>query len=150
MEQIALIYIGKKPFKKDTVTGSGTIFPQGKPVPVAADIAYRLLKHPTVWINAANQQEYQERLAREEEEQLRIQSELVALEKFELEKRDMTCGEYGDLGKMTGAQLKTLVEGAELDIAPMAAQEKVDEFRLRVRDALRAKIAVEHQEGEGE
>ncbi len=150
MEQIALIYIGKKPFKKDTVTGSGTIFPQGKPVPVSADIAYRLLKHPTVWINAAFQQEYQERLQREAEEQQRIQDELDAREQLEKQKRDMTCGEYGDLGKMTGAQLKTLVEGAELEIAPMAAQEKVDEFRLRVRDALRAKIAVEHQEGEGE
>lgn len=55
----------------------------------------------------------------------------------------MSCGDYGDIGKFTAAQLRTLVEGAELDIAPQAAQEKVDDFRLRVRDALRAKLAAE-------
>ena len=42
---------------------------------------------------------------------------------------------------MTSAQLATLVEGEDLDIEPQGPQEKVPEYRARVRDALKAKLA---------
>lgn len=143
MDKINLVYIGNKPFKKDTVTGSGLLFPQGKSVPTPADIAFRLLRHPTVWIRQDDMADWHE-----EQERLRELARLAAEEKarideLERQKRDMNCGVYGDIGRLTGTQLRTLVEGAELDIQPQGAQEKVDAFRLRVRDALRAKIAAE-------
>ena len=52
----------------------------------------------------------------------------------------MVVGER-DLAKMTSAQLATLVEGEDLDIEPQGPQEKVPEYRVRVRDALKAKLA---------
>jgi len=128
MEKINLVYIGPKPFKKDTVTGSRLLFPRGKPVATPSDVAWRLLAHPLVWMR--------EEAIREAEEQARR-------DELERQKRDMNCGEYGDIGRLTAAQLRTLVEGAELDVQPQGAQEKVDVYRLRVRDALRAKIAAE-------
>ena len=46
-----------------------------------------------------------------------------------------------DLAKLTSAQLATLIEGEELGIEQKGPQEKVDDFRVRVRDALKAKLA---------
>lgn len=146
MEKVDLVYIGKKKFKKDTVTGSRLMFPQGKVVPTPADVAFRLLAHPDVWIRADDLKGYQEEQARLSAQALLDEEDRQRRAELEQQKRDMTCGEYGDLGKMTAAQLRTLVEGAELVIESQGAQEKVDAFRLRVRDALRAKIAAD---GEG-
>ena len=52
----------------------------------------------------------------------------------------MVVEPYGDLAKMTGPQLKTLCEGEDLDLVK-GAQESVPDFRARVRDALKAKVA---------
>ncbi|MFU1851457.1 hypothetical protein [Citrobacter portucalensis] len=143
MEKIPLVYIGPKKIKKDTLTGSHLLFPRGKAVPTPVDIATRMLQHPTVWIEEKSLQEWRDREAQQAEE-ARLAAEAALLQaEEERARRDMSCGDYGDIGKFTGAQLRTLVEGAELDIAPQAAQEKVDDFRLRVRDALRAKLAAE-------
>lgn len=143
MDKVNLIYIGKKPFKKDTVTNSRLIFPKGKPVAVPSDVAWRLLAHPAVWIRADEYDSYLQEQAQLEEQQLQDELERLRLEEINRQKRDMTCGDYGDLGRLTAAQLRTLVEGAGLDVAPQGAQEKVDAFRLRVRDALREKIVAE-------
>lgn len=48
-----------------------------------------------------------------------------------------------DLAKLTSAQLNTLIEGEDLGIEQKGPQEKVDDFRVRVRDALKAKQAAE-------
>jgi len=56
------------------------------------------------------------------------------------EEQSMVVGER-DLAKMTSAQLATLVEGEDLDIEPQGPQEKVPDYRVRVRDALKAKLA---------
>lgn len=143
MEKVELIYIGKKPFKKDTVTNSRLIFPKGKPVAVPSDTAWRLLAHPTVWIRADEMKGHLKALDEQEAQRLQDEIERRQLDEIERLKRDMVCGEYGDIGKLTAAQLRTLVEGAELAVEPQGAQEKVDDFRLRVRDALREKIAAE-------
>lgn len=143
MEKVELVYIGKKPFKKDTVTNSRLIFPKGQAVSTPSDIAWRLLAHPTVWIKKEDYKGHLKDLEALEAQRLKDNEERLRLEELERQKRDMLCGEYGDIGKLTAPQLRTLIEGAELVIDPQGAQEKVDEFRLRVRDALREKIAAE-------
>lgn len=143
MEKINLVYIGPKPFKKDTVTGSRLLFPRGKPVSTPSDVAWRLLAHPKVWIREDEMAEWSNEQERQREAVRQAAEEQARLDELERQKRDMNCGNYGDLGRLTAAQLRTLVEGAELDVQPQGAQEKVDAYRLRVRDALRAKIAAE-------
>ncbi|HEI8401586.1 TPA: hypothetical protein SLE31_003395 [Citrobacter freundii] len=143
MDKIDLVYIGPKRIKHDTLTGSHLLFPRGKSVPTPADIAQRMLQHPTVWIEADKVADWRKREA-DEAETVRLAAEAALLrEEEERKRRDMNCGDYGDIGKFTAAQLRTLVEGAELDIPQQSAQEKVDDFRLRVRDALREKLAAE-------
>ncbi|HED2522700.1 TPA: hypothetical protein R4Y92_001438 [Klebsiella aerogenes] len=143
MDKVDLIYIGEKPFKKDTVTGSRLIFPKGKTVPTPADVAWRLLAHPKVWIRADEMAGWAEEQERLNEARRLEEEEAERLAEEERQKRDMHCGVYGDIGRLTSAQLRTLVEGTELNIQPQGSQEKVDAYRLRVRDALRAKIGQE-------
>ena len=139
-EKIAVVYIGDKPSKKDTVTGSRLVFPRHTPVDVESHIAMQLLEFPTVWVSKealAGTLERQETIAKmEAEEQGRLAAEAARL----AEEQSMVVGER-DLAKMTSAQLATLVEGEDLDIEPQGPQEKVPEYRVRVRDAYRAKVA---------
>ncbi|WP_323899680.1 hypothetical protein [Aeromonas caviae] len=139
-DKIAVVYIGDKPSKKDTVTGSRLVFPRHTPVDVESHIAMQLLEFPTVWVSKealAGTLERQETIAKmEAEEQERLAAEQARL----AEEQSMVVGER-DLAKMTSAQLATLVEGEDLDIEPQGPQEKVPEYRVRVRDALKAKLA---------
>lgn len=141
-DKIAIAYIGDKPMKKDTVTGSRLVFPRHTPVDVESHIAMQLLEFPTVWRKAdemegvlAHQSELEaaaaEAARRAEEEATRLAAE-----------QSMVVEHLGlDLVKMTSAQLATVVEKYELHIKQDAG-ERVDEFRLRVRDALRAQKEV--------
>lgn len=139
-EKIAVVYIGDKPSKKDTVTGSRLVFPRHTAVDVESHIAMQLLEFPTVWIRheaLAGELARQETAA--EMEALELQR--LAAEQARLaEEQSMVVGER-DLAKMTSAQLATLVEGEDLDIEPQGPQEKVPDYRVRVRDALKAKLA---------
>ena len=124
-DKIAVVYIGDKPSKKDTVTGSRLVFPRHTAVDVESHIAMQLLEFPTVWIREAGH----------------LRADKTAAEQARLaEEQSMVVGER-DLAKMTSAQLATLVEGEDLDIEPQGPQEKVPEYRVRVRDALKAKLA---------
>lgn len=49
-EKIAVVYIGPKPVKKDTITGSRTLFPRLEPVHVDSAMAWQLLGFPDVWV----------------------------------------------------------------------------------------------------
>lgn len=49
-EKIAVVYIGPKPVKKDTLTGSRTLFPRLEPVHVDSALAWQLLAFPDVWV----------------------------------------------------------------------------------------------------
>ncbi|MCR9025523.1 hypothetical protein NW939_12965 [Aeromonas caviae] len=139
-DKIAVVYIGDKPSKKDTVTGSRLVFPRHTAVDVESHIAMQLLEFPTVWIRheaLAGELARQETAAEKEA----LELERLAAEAARLaEEQSMVVGER-DLAKMTSAQLATLVEGEELNIEPQGPQEKVPEFRVRVRDALKAKLA---------
>ncbi|HDZ8980372.1 TPA: hypothetical protein RUY06_002269 [Aeromonas veronii] len=139
-DKIAVVYIGDKPSKKDTVTGSRLVFPRHTPVDVESHIAMQLLEFPTVWVSKealAGTLERQETIARmEAEEQARLAAEAARL----AEEQSMVVGDI-DLAKLTSAQLATLIEGEDLGIEQKGPQEKVDDFRVRVRDALKAKQA---------
>ncbi|BEE05613.1 hypothetical protein [Aeromonas veronii] len=139
-DKIAVVYIGDKPSKKDTVTGSRLVFPRHTPVDVESHIAMQLLEFPTVWVSKealAGTLERQETIARmEAEEQERLAAEAARL----AEEQSMVVGDI-DLAKLTSAQLTTLIEGEDLGIEQKGPQEKVDDFRVRVRDALKTKLA---------
>ena len=139
-EPIDLVYIGDKPVKKDTVTLSDLAFPRMEPVPTPAEIAHRLLRYPDVWRKASEL----EKVKREQEAAAKAAEEeaarLAAEEAARIESESMVVEPYGDLAKMTGPQLKTLCEGEDLDLVK-GAQESVPDFRVRVRDALKAKVA---------
>ena len=139
-DKIAVVYIGDKPSKKDTVTGSRLVFPRHTAVDVESHIAMQLLEFPTVWIRheaLAGELARQETVA--EMEALELQR--LAAEQARLaEEQSMVVGGR-DLAKMTSAQLATRVEGEDLDIEPQGPHEKVPEYRVRVRDALKAKLA---------
>lgn len=139
-DKIAVVYIGDKPSKKDTVTGSRLVFPRHTPVDVESHIAMQLLEFPTVWVRQealAGTLVRQETIARKEaEEQERLAAEAARL----AEEQSMVVGDI-DLAKLTSAQLATLIEGEDLGIEQKGPQEKVDDFRVRVRDAMKAKQA---------
>lgn len=141
-DKIAVVYIGAKPIKKDTVTGSRLVFPRHVPVDIESHIAMQLLEFPSVWIRAehlADELERQERAAQEAAAELERQAEEAARL---AEEQSMVVGGR-DLAKLTSAQLATLVVGEDLDITPQGAQEKVGDYRLRVRDALKSKLVTE-------
>ncbi|WP_447879242.1 hypothetical protein [Serratia fonticola] len=146
---IPVIYIGPKDKKRDTITGSRLVFPRLEPVDVETAIAHRLLEFPTVFIKAGQlesvlEQKGNEAALREETEQLaqlRLATEAAA-NSFVVR----IGGDDIDLAKLTAVQLATLVEAEELPDLVKGAQEKVEAFRTRVRDAINAKQPA-NQEG---
>jgi len=137
-DKIAIVYIGDKPMKKDTVTGSRLVFPRHTPVDVESHIAMQLLEYPTVWRKAEElegvlaQQSELESAAAEAARQAEEEAARLAAE------QSMLVDHLGlDLAKMTSAQLATVAEKYELHIKQETG-ERVDDFRTRVRDALRA------------
>ncbi|MBW3845002.1 hypothetical protein [Aeromonas hydrophila] len=136
-DKIAIVYIGDKPMKKDTVTGSRLVFPRHTPVDVESHIAMQLLEYPTVWRKAEElagvlaQQSELESAAAEAARQAEEEAARLAAE------QSMLVDHLGlDLAKMTSAQLATVAEKYELHIKQETG-ERVDDFRTRVRDALR-------------
>mgnify|MGYP001260903744 FL=1 len=137
-DKIAIVYIGDKPMKKDTVTGSRLVFPRHTAVDVESHIAMQLLEYPTVWRKAEElagvlaQQSELETAAAEAARQAEEEAARLAAE------QSMLVDHLGlDLAKMTSAQLATVAEKYELHIKQETG-ERVDDFRTRVRDALRA------------
>lgn len=137
-DKIAIAYIGDKPMKKDTVTGSRMVFPRHTPVDVESHIAMQLLEFPTVWRKADELEDvlaHQSELEAAAADAARRAEEEAALLAAE---QSMVVEHLGlDLAKMTSAQLATVAEKHELHIKQEAG-ERVDDFRTRVRDALRA------------
>lgn len=145
-DKIAVVYIGPKEVKRDTLTGSRLLFPRLQPVDVECAIAQILLDHPTVWVRAENLAEVKaqaQKAAEEAAEQVRLKAEADAAA---AEAACMVVGDV-DLAKLTSAKLATLVEREDLGLQ-QDATEKVDDFRIRVRDALRAKQAAAEEGAE--
>ncbi|TQO85246.1 hypothetical protein FLM06_03730 [Vibrio cholerae] len=138
--KIAVVYIGPKPKKKDTVAGSRLVFPRHKPVLVEQDLAYQLLDFPSVWITEEELEDHLKLLdekAQAMAHQRAVQEAMQEAEENAASMVVMLNGEELDLDKLNSAKLKTLIAANELDIAPKGAQEEVTEFRVRVRDYLR-------------
>lgn len=147
-DKISIVYIGPKPRKKDTITGSRLVFPQNKPVAVASDIAYQLLDFPTVWIQETELEDHLKIEAEREAEKERQQAAAKQAAQAAAEQASMVVtlkSEELDLAKLNSAKLKTLIAANELDVAAKGAQESVDDFRLRVRNHIRN---LETNEGE--
>ncbi|MEL3918133.1 hypothetical protein [Aeromonas enteropelogenes] len=137
-DKISIVYIGKKPMKKDTVTGSRLIFPRHEPVSVESHIAMQLLAFSTVWRRA----EELEAVLAEQAGDARAAEEAAALAEEEAlraaAEQSMVVEHLAlDLAKMTSAQLATVAEKYVLNLK-QGTNERVDEFRVRVRDGLRA------------
>jgi hypothetical protein len=140
MSKVSIVYIGKKPKKKDTVTGSRLVFTRLKPVDVDSDIAEQLLDYPGVWVLKedakeviAKQEAKAEALAKELNKQREVQNST------ELEQSMIVIvdEEKLDIGKYSSNQLDTLVESEDLTITEK--KKPVPPYRLAIRNALREK-----------
>ena len=135
-----IVYIGKKPFKKDTVCSTRTIFKQGEPTPVPVELAQRFLDFSDVWVAESEAKGVIERKKFLEE-----QAEKERIEREEAEKQALldaslvvtVGGEEVDLGKYSSNQLDTFVVAHELVIE--GAKKPLADYKLKVRDAMRAK-----------
>ncbi|HAG2284122.1 TPA: hypothetical protein G8W61_004489 [Salmonella enterica] len=140
-EKIAVVYIGEKNVKRDTITGSRAVFPRLQPVHVDSEVAYQLLEFKDVWVRheqmetTLKQQEEEkqlkeEQLARQIEEEARLAAENSFVVNVQ--------GDELDISKYTLAHLLTLSESEELGLKK-DAKESAGDFRVRVRDALKAR-----------
>ncbi|EJE8448367.1 hypothetical protein M5188_004715 [Salmonella enterica] len=127
--------------KRDTITGSRAVFPRLQPVHVDSEVAYQLLEFNDVWVRhekveeTLKQQEEEKRLkeeelARQREEEARLAAENSFVVNVQ--------GDELDISKYTSAHLMTLSESEELGLKK-GAKESTDVFRIRVRDALKAR-----------
>ncbi|EBY8711578.1 hypothetical protein D6S42_11160 [Salmonella enterica subsp. enterica serovar Kottbus] len=139
-EKIAIVYIGEKNVKRDTITGSRAVFPRLQPVHVDNKVAHQLLEFPDVWVRheqmeAILQQQEEEKRLKEEElaRQLEEEARIAAENSFVVKVQ----GDELDISKYTLAQLFTLNESEELGLKK-DAKESAGDFRVRVRDALKA------------
>ncbi len=140
-EKIAIVYIGEKNVKRDTITGSRAVFPRLQPVHVDNKVAHQLLEFKDVWVRheqmeeTLKQQEEEKRLKEEElARQLEEEARLAAKNSFVVNVQ----GDELDISKYTLAQLLTLNESEELGLKK-DAKESAGDFRVRVRDALKAR-----------
>ncbi|EBP4586427.1 hypothetical protein VH79_25285 [Salmonella enterica] len=139
-EKIAIVYIGEKNVKRDTITGSRAVFPRLQPVHVDSEVAYQLLEFNDVWVR---QEQMEETLQQQEEEkrlkedklarQIEEEARLAAENSFVVNVQ----GDELDISKFTVTQLLTLSESEELGLKK-DAKESAGDFRIRVRDALKA------------
>ncbi|MFQ6256856.1 hypothetical protein ACLMPK_04995 [Yersinia enterocolitica] len=141
--KIAVVYIGLKEKKRDTITGSRLVFPRHKPVDVESAIAHQLLDFPTVFIRHDELESTLNLQQASEQEHAELAAQLIEQAKLEAAKNSFVLkigGDEVDIAKLTSVQLATLVESEDLDIK-QGAQEKVDDFRVRVRAAIQTKNA---------
>ncbi|HHL2712888.1 TPA: hypothetical protein ACQ39K_004517 [Yersinia enterocolitica] len=141
--KIAVVYIGLKEKKRDTITGSRLVFPRHKPVEVESAIAHQLLDFPTVFIRHDELESTLNLQQASEQEHAELAAQLIEQAKLEAAKNSFVLkigGDEVDIAKLTSVQLATLVESEDLDIK-QGAQEKVDDFRVRVRAAIQTKNA---------
>ncbi|HIA5715967.1 hypothetical protein [Yersinia enterocolitica] len=141
--KIAVVYIGLKEKKRDTITGSRLVFPRHKPVDVESAIAHQLLDFPTVFIRHDELESTLNLQQASEQEHAELTAQLIEQAKLEAAKNSFVLkigGDEVDIAKLTSVQLATLVESEDLDIK-QGAQEKVDDFRVRVREAIQGKNA---------
>ncbi|PJC87838.1 hypothetical protein CSW98_01560 [Vibrio sp. HA2012] len=148
MSKVAIAYIGPKPSKKDTITGSRQVFPRMTPIDVDEAVAANLLRYDQVFVKADKLKTAQ--ALQDEAEKAKEQAEAEAKAKVEQEVFDadftvMVAGEKYDLKKMGCPKIEALLVGADIELEPKNAQEAADDYKLRVRDALRV-LEADNQE----
>ncbi|PWI34837.1 hypothetical protein DI392_00720 [Vibrio albus] len=151
MSKVAIAYIGPKPTKKDTITGSRQVFPRMKAIEVDEATAANLLRFPTVFVEAEKLDE----VKKAQEAETKAKAEAAELAKAEVAKKAeevnftvTVAGTEYDLNKMNCPKIAALLEGADIELEPKGAQEGADIYKLRVRDALRALEAKAKAEAE--
>lgn len=120
------------------------VFPRHKPVEVESAIAHQLLDFPTVFIRHDELEDALNLQQASEQEHAELAAHLIEQAKLEAAKNSFVLkmgSDEVDIAKLTSVQLATLVESEDLDIK-QGAQEKVDDFRVRVREAIQVKNAV--------
>ncbi|HBC1012615.1 TPA: hypothetical protein IGZ65_004275 [Escherichia coli] len=148
-EKIAVVYIGQKAVKKDTVTGGRTLFPRFEPVYIDSEQAWKLLAFPDVWVRheeldgVLKKQQQTEQLRQIQQEQEREKAAIAEAENSFVVQVD---GKTLDLSKLTSARLITLCEAEDLNISK-DPKETADAFRIRVREAFRCRVAETEQHG---
>ena len=138
-EKIAVVYIGPKPVKKDTITGSRTLFPRLEPVHVDSAMAWQLLGFPDVWVR---HEELDDVLKKQQQNEQLRQAQQAQENSFVVS----VNGQEVDLSKLTSARLATLCEAEELDIHK-DPKETAEAFRIRVREAFRRRVVETEQHG---
>jgi hypothetical protein len=141
---VSIIYVGPKAVKRDTVSGYKPVmvFKRYEPTETPFSVAQSLLgfdcfvRADSDALKAAKEQEELEAKAAQEQAEAKVKAE--AEEKNKADTVVHVDGEDVDLCKYTSNQLATFAEAQDLEIK-QEPQEKVDEFRLRVRDTYRAK-----------
>lgn len=137
--KVSIVYVGVKPEKKDTVAGTGLVFPRMAPVSVDSAIAHQLLRFKSVWLKEDEVKSHVKALEDKEREAKQAEQEKAEQEAIEAEEASLLVDGFGDLGKMTSVQLATLAESESLAIDKKGAREKLADYAVRVRDALKAK-----------
>lgn len=141
MSKVSIVYIGPKAEKRDTIAGSRQVFRRHIPVDVDEAVAAVLLRFKTVWVEAEQLADIKKQQEAEEQAKAELAAEAEAEAKAAAIEADFTvtvAGEAYDLKKMSSPKIAALIEGADLDIEEKGAQESADDYKLRVRDAIRA------------
>lgn len=144
-----IVYIGKKPFKKDTVCSTRTLFKQGEPTPVPIELAQRFLDFNEVWVAEKEAKAYIERQKLREEE-----AEAARIEREEAEKKAqldaslivVLDGEEIDLGKYNTSQIDTFIVANDLVVE--GSKKPLPDYKIRTRDAFREKYPSEPVDSE--
>ncbi|MCW2484840.1 hypothetical protein J5069_02905 [Candidatus Symbiopectobacterium sp. NZEC127] len=143
-ESISIVYIGDKDKKRDTITGSRIVFPRLVPVDVDSAMAHQLLAFPTVWVRTEQAEAVLQQNAEADAVKAQLAQDALA-NQLAADAANSWVVKVGnddvDLAKLTSAQLLTLVEAEDLDLKK-GAQEKVDDFRARVRSAINGEAVV--------
>ena len=148
MSKTDITYIGPKASKKDTICGTRLVFPRGKAIPVDDDLVPQFLDYPKVWALSTEAKDFIEKQKSDEEEAAK-QLEAKKLEGEQRAKEDsfvvVVNEDELDISKYSSKQLETLVESLDLTIdIPMSP---VKDYRLAVRNAIRALVPESDSEG---
>lgn len=126
--------------KRDTITGSRLVFSRHKPVEVESAIAHQLLDFLTVFIRHDELESMLNLQQASEQVHAALEALLIEQAKLEAMKNSFVLkigSDEVDIAKLISVQLATLIESEDLNIK-QGVQEKVDEFCVRVREAIRS------------
>jgi hypothetical protein len=141
MSKVSIVYIGPKESKRDTTAGTRQVFRRMIPTLVEEAAAANLLRFDQVFVEESALDSVKAKMkAKQEAEEEAAKLALLEAEKEqeELDHTVLVGGESFDLNKMNTTKIATMLAGADIELEPKGAQESAADYKLRVRDALRA------------